>query len=163
MNIEELKDWQDGARRVLGRKADGMRENLELVTYIIRSFDANDELLSKIDKLEEQVERLQRENDDLSDQLDKAQAEIDELHRQQQMDEVNHRQELLEVKEQSLEADAKTKATEIHNHFGSGSTAQVFNDKVTGKFITKKEKKEKKNKKEKKGEKQWKKIARKMW
>ena len=46
--------------------------------------------------------------------------------------------------------EAYLRPAEIHNHFGSGCSAQVFNDKVTGKFV----RKEKKRK--------WKKMVRKM-
>jgi hypothetical protein len=44
----------------------------------------------------------------------------------------------------------RAKPMEIHNHFGRGCSAQVFNDKVMGKFV----RKEKKRK--------WKKMVRKM-
>ena len=53
--------------------------------------------------------------------------------------------------------EAYLRPAEIHNHFEPGSSAQVFNDKVTGKFTRKQNKKDKKDKK-----KRWKKIARKI-
>ena len=65
---------------------------------------------------------------------------------------------LLEARNQSLEAEVNAKPMEIHNHFESGSSSQVFNDRVMGKFTRKQN-----NKKEKKEtKKRWKKIARKV-
>ena len=83
MNIEELKDWRDSARR----------------------------------GLEYEIDRLKEKEVQLSDCL---------------------RAELLEMKDQRLAQEPAATATEIHNHFESGSSAQVFNDKVTGRFAKKK-------------------------
>jgi len=131
MNIEELKAWRDDARRGLEREVELLREKEEQIEEYLRALDATDELLEEIDDLHDKVRRLQGEIDDLTAQLEQRDKEIDAL-----------RMQLVEVKEQKLKveeekADAHPKATEIHNHFEPGSSAQVFNDKVTGKFTKK--------------------------
>jgi uncharacterized protein with PIN domain len=74
--------------------------------------------------------------------LDRKREEIRQL--------LDVREQKVEVEKQHLEAETSQKPMEIHNHFGRGCSAQVFNDKVTGKFV----RKEKKRK--------WKKMVRKM-
>jgi hypothetical protein len=56
--------------------------------------------------------------------------------------------EIDSMKERLVQFYDYAKATEIHNHFESGCSAQVFNDKVTGKF-TKKNRWKKKEKEKK--------------
>lgn len=140
-NIYELKDWQRDARRALSFKMDGLKDEMHQLDNYMRALDVTDELCSEIENLNDQLADKQTEIDDLMTQLEQKQAEIDSL-----------RGELLDVREHNLEADCNQKPTEIHNHFEQGCSAQVFNDKVTGKF-TKNKKKEKKR---------WKKIVRKM-
>ena len=38
-NLQELKDWQDGARRMLDREIEQMREELEQKTDLLRLVD----------------------------------------------------------------------------------------------------------------------------
>lgn len=116
---------------------------------------ASRDLDDQIDSMQEKVERMGAHRrvldaardafskyDDLREQVDSQQQEIDDLHEQ-------------------LEAEVKAKPLEIHNHFESGSSSQVFNDKVHGKF-EKLMKSGKSEKKEKSKKKRWKKIVRKM-
>jgi len=146
INYEDLKDWQDSARCGLRNEIDRLEEKEGHIRDLLRSLDVVEELLAENDDLKESLERKQREVDDLAEQLEQKQMEIDELRRQQQVETGNLRQQLLDAKEQNLVAVAQKKPTEIHNHFESGSSAQVFNDKVTGKF-TKKNKWKRKEKK----------------
>lgn len=153
--IEELRDWYDGARRGLQRQAEELREREEQIDRYLRALDAMDALLAKLDDLKEELEQRQSEIDDLTEQLDEKNRDIDAL-----------RLQLVEVKEQKLKveeerADGHPKPPEIHNHFESGSSAQVFNDKVTGRF-EKAKRQEKLQRKDKKEKKKWKKIVRKM-
>ena len=86
-------------------------------------------------------------------------AEIADLQRQlleAQNQQLETEKQQLELERQHLEAEVKAKPTEIHNHFGAGSTSQVFNDKVNGKFIRKQNDKKNDKKKEKK---RWKRIV----
>lgn len=152
-NIYELKDWQRDARRALSFKMDGLKDEMHQLDNYMRALDVTDELCAEIDDLNEQLADKQTEIDDLTTQLEQKQAEIDSL-----------RGELLDVREHNLEADCNQKPTEIHNHFEQGCSAQVFNDRVKGKFPTKTKTKTKtklKNKKDKEKGK-WKNLVRKM-
>ena len=140
ININELKDWQSGARRMLCSKQDAMMDEIEQIGNYMRAMDVTDELCAEIENLNDQLADKQAEIDDLMAQLEQKQAEIDSL-----------RGELLDAREQNLEAGCNQKPTEIHNHFEQGCSAQVFNDKVTGRFTKKKKEKKK-----------WKKLVRKM-
>ena len=55
LNIEELKDWQDGARRMLDREIEQMKEELEQKTNLMRFMDVMGELLTKIDRLNSEL------------------------------------------------------------------------------------------------------------
>ena len=140
INIHDLKVWRDDARRELEREADRLSEKEQQISNYLKALDATEELVSEIDSLNDKMERQRAEIDDLSEQLEQKDKVIDDLRRQ-----------LLETKNQHLEAEANAKPMEIHNHFEPGSSSQVFNDKVRGKFTNKEKKK-----------KRWKKIARKI-
>ena len=120
--------------------------------------------MSENEDLRDELERKQDEIDDLSEQLEQKDKVIEDLRRQLQSETGNLRQLLLEAKnhhleseKQHLKAEINAKPMEIHNHFESGSSSQVFNDRVMGRFTRKQNKK-----KDKKEKKRWKKIARKV-
>ena len=142
INIEELKEWNRNSKRGINREIDSMKERLVQFYDYAKATDVIDALISKNDDLEEEVEQKREEVDDLSEQLEQKDQVIADL--QRQLLEAQNLQ--LETEKQQLEAEAQKKATEIHNHFESGCSAQVFNDKVTGKF-TKKNRWKKKEKK----------------
>jgi hypothetical protein len=54
-NLEELKDWQDGARRMLDREIEQMKEELEQKTNLLRFMDVMSELLASIDRLNSEL------------------------------------------------------------------------------------------------------------
>ena len=149
ININELKEWENGARRVLEREVEHLREQERQMDNSLRLMDVTEELLAEIDNLKGSLERKQAEIDSLNGELEQKQAEMDLL-----------RGQLLEAKEQHLEVEVNAKPAEIHNHFESGCSAQVFNDRVNGRF--EKSEKLKKFKKKEKEKKRWKKIARKI-
>ena len=150
-NVEELKEWSNVAKRGLRQAIERLEEREEQISSYMKVLDAVEELLAKINDLKEEAERKQTEIDELEEQLEQKQQEADDL-RRQLLEAQNHQLESekqrLESEKQQLEAEASAKPMEIHNHFGSGCSAQVFNDKVTGKFT--------KNKKRR-----WKRIIRK--
>lgn len=129
-NVEELKEWSNVAKRGLRQAIERLEEREEQISSYMKVLDAVEELLAKINDLKEEVERKQTEIDELEEQLEQKQQEADDL-RRQLLEAQNHQ---LESEKQQLEAEASAKPMEIHNHFGSGCSAQVFNDKVTGKF-----------------------------
>lgn len=143
-NYSELKDWSDGARRALDREREEIMERVQLIDGMARAMGVIDEILAE-------SESLKTEIDDLNEQLEQKEQETDEL-RQQLLEARNQH---LEAERQHLEAEVHAKPLEIHNHFEPGSSSQVFNDKVSGRFTRKQNDK-------KKSKKRWKKIVRKM-
>ena len=143
-NIEELQDWTDGALREFESEADRLSERLEQINGYAKAMSITRDIISEIKDRDRTIERQQSEIDALSEDVEAKQQEIDELN-----NELERRQaeiERLQLQQQLAEADAKP--TEIHNHFEHGSSAQVFNDKVTGK-ISKIKKWKQKEKREK--------------
>ena len=61
-NLEDLKTWQDGARRMLDREIEQMQETLEQKINLMRLLEVTGELLSEVDHLncELQEEREKR-------------------------------------------------------------------------------------------------------
>ena len=133
MDIEVLRDWMADARRSLEKEADRLREKEQQANDLMSCLETTDELVSEVSRLRDQLEKKQSENDDLCRELDAKQREIDDL-----------RIQFVEVKEQRLAEsqnvvqESRPLSTEIHNHFESGSSAQVFNSKVTNKIKDKK-------------------------
>lgn len=174
-SIEELDELLDVDMRVTSHKADRVEEDARQINIHMQVLKAMKEWVSKFKDLKEELERKQGEVDDLDEQLEQKDKAIDDLRRQLQAETDDLRQQLLEAKnlhlesknqhlesenlhleseKQHLKAEASAKPREIHNHFEPGSSAQVFNAKVTSKFIKNKDKRDKK--------KRWKKIARKI-
>ena len=151
MNYEELKDWCADARRSVEREKDRLREQQLAMGNHLRVLEAAGELLAEIDRQKDELEQKQSEIDELNEQLERKEQETDDLRRQL----LEARNEHLESERQHLEAEVHAKPMEIHNHFESGSSSQVFNDKVNGKFS-------RKVKDDKKKKKRWKKMIRKM-
>ena len=160
-NIQELIELYDEALRRFGKRAVRVEEESREINVCTRLIETAKENISEYNDLNEEVERKQEEIDDLSEQLDQKDQVIADL-RQQLLEAQNQQLESekqhLVSEKQHLEAEVSAKPMEIHNHFEPGRSAQVFNDKVNGKFtrrpIVKKDKKDKK--------KRWKKIVRKV-
>ena len=165
INPNELRDWSDGARRALEREREEMMSRVQLIDGVARTMEVFDEILAEnerlkaeIDDLNEQLEQREQEIDDLCSQ---HRAEIDDLRRQM----LEARNQHLETERQHLEAEVQAKPMEIHNHFEAGSTSQVFNDQVSGKFSRNQNGKNNINRKRKdikRNKKRWKKIVGKM-
>ena len=98
-----------------------------------------------IDELNEQVEQRDAEIAEKDAEIAEKDAEIADL-----------RGQLQDMRGRQFVAEPMPQAMEIHNHFEAGSSSQVFNDKVTGKFT-----KQQKDKKKKKEQWKWKKIMKK--
>ena len=173
--LDELKACYEEASSSSKRRVERLKDEYFEANAHDRVMDAVGDLLNENDNLKELVESQQQDIDDLNEQLEQQdaemvnmrlqhQAEIDALQKQlleAQNDHLESEKQQLESEKQQLVAEVKAKPMEIHNHFGAGSTSQVFNDKVSGKFI--KDKQDKKDKKDKKKEKKrWKKIVRKV-
>ena len=151
MNYEELKDWCADARRGVEREMERLQEQQQTMGNHLQVLEAAGELLAEIARQKDELEQKQSEIDMLNEQLEQKEQEIADLQRQL----LEAKNQRLESERQHLEAEVHAKPMEIHNHFEPGSSSQVFNDKVNGKFTKNKNDK----KKNKKG---WKKIVRKM-
>ena len=164
-NFSELRDWSDGARRALDRERERMMEQMKMLDGLARATEV-------IGDIQAENERLQAEGDDLNEQLEQRDQEIEDLRRQhqQEIDDLQRqlleaRNQHLETERQHLETEVRAKPMEIHNHFEAGSSSQVFNDRVSGKFGKVQSDRNKNNKKRndiKKNKKKWKKTIRKM-
>jgi predicted nuclease with TOPRIM domain len=132
----DYKEMMYDVCRALGNEKESLAERTRLVDGFMRVAEKTSELLSEIDDLKEENERLQSELEEKETEVDSLKAELER--KQAEIDN-------LKLKQQLSEAEAKT--PEIHNHFEPGSSAQVFNDKVTGKFSKLKRWKNKDNKK----------------
>ena len=154
VNFDELRDWSDGARRALDRERERMMEQMKMLDGLARATEV-------IGDIQAENERLQAEVDDLNEQLEQRDQDIDDLQRQL----LEARNQHLETERQHLETEVRAKPMEIHNHFEAGSSSQVFNDRVSGKFGKVQSDRNKNNKKRndiKKNKKKWKKTIRKM-
>ena len=69
MNIEELKDWRDSARRGLEYEIDRLKEKEVQLSDYLRALDATEDLLEEIDVLKDELERQKAENDSLDEEL----------------------------------------------------------------------------------------------
>ena len=162
MNYEELKDWCADARRSVERELDRLQEQQRTMGNHLQVLEAAGELLDEIASQKDELEQKQSEIDMLNEQLERKKLEMASMCQQHQSETDDLRRQLLEAKNlhleserQHLETEVHAKSMEIHNHFESGSSSQVFNDQVSGKF-TRNRNDKKKNKK------RWKKIVRKM-
>jgi len=158
VNFDELRDWSDGARRALDRERERMMEQMKMLDGLARATEV-------IGDIQAENERLQAEVDDLNEQLEQRDQEIEDLRRQHQQEIEDLQRQLQEARNQHLETEVRAKPMEIHNHFEAGSSSQVFNDRVSGKFGKVQSDRNKNNKKRndiKKNKKKWKKTIRKM-
>ena len=139
----DYKEMMYDVCRALGNEKESLTERTRQVDGFMRVAEKTSELLSEIDNLKEENERLNGENDRLQSELEEKETEVDSL--RAELERKQAEIDNLKLKQQLSEAEAKT--PEIHNHFEPGSSAQVFNDKVTGKFSKLKRWKNKDNKK----------------
>ena len=145
MDVRMIEEWRDEARRALTHEADALQEQLYQRQCYMQALDATEDLVNEVKELTDKVERQQQTIDELNEQVEQRDAEIADL-----------RGQLQDMRGRQFVAEPMPQAMEIHNHFEAGSSSQVFNDKVTGKFT-----KQQKDKKKKKEQWKWKKIMKK--
>ena len=162
MNYEELKDWCDDARRSVEREMERLQEQQRTMGNHLQVLEAAGELLAEIDRQKDELEQKQSEIDELTEQLEQKEQEMTSMCQQYQSETDDLQRQLLEARNehleserQYLEAEVYAKPMEIHNYFQSGSSSQVFNDKVNGKFSRKQNDENKKKRR-------WKKMVRKV-
>ena len=155
-----IEEWRDEARRALTHEADALQEQLYQRQCYMQALDATEDLVNEVKELTDKVERQQQTIDELNEQVEQRDAEIAEKDAEiadKDAEIADLRGQLQDMRGRQFVAEPMPQAMEIHNHFEAGSSSQVFNDKVTGKF-TKQQQKDKKKKKE---QWKWKKIMKK--
>ena len=136
-NNHELIELWDEALRRLGKNADRVEEESREINVYRRLFEAAKEKISENDDLKEELDRKQEEIDDLEELLEQKDQVIADLQLQlleAQNLHLESEKQRLQTEKHQLETEVNAKPTEIHNHFEPGSSAQVFNDKVNGKY-----------------------------
>ena len=155
-----IEEWRDEARRALTHEADALQEQLYQRQCYMQALDATEDLVNEVKELTDKVERQQQTIDELNEQVEQRDAEIADKDAEiadKDAEIADLRGQLQDMRGRQFVAEPMPQAMEIHNHFEAGSSSQVFNDKVTGKF-TKQQQKDKKKKKE---QWKWKKIMKK--
>ena len=147
-----IEEWRDEARRALTHEADALQEQLYQRQCYMQALDATEDLVNEVKELTDKVERQQQTIDELNEQVEQRDAEIAD----KDAEIADLRGQLQDMRGRQFVAEPMPQAMEIHNHFEAGSSSQVFNDKVTGKFT-----KQQKDKKKKKEQWKWKKIMKK--
>lgn len=74
--IDELKDWQNGARRALERDIEQMKEELEQKANYLKVMEVTDELIADNRDLKEENERLKAELDDVMAELEATRQQL---------------------------------------------------------------------------------------
>ena len=152
MDVRMIEEWRDEARRALTHEADALQEQLYQRQCYMQALDATEDLVNEVKELTDKVERQQQTIDELNEQVEQRDAEIAD----KDAEIADLRGQLQDMRGRQFVAEPMPQAMEIHNHFEAGSSSQVFNDKVTGKFT-----KQQKDKKKKKEQWKWKKIMKK--
>jgi uncharacterized coiled-coil DUF342 family protein len=152
MDVRMIEEWRDEARRALTHEADALQEQLYQRQCYMQALDATEDLVNEVKELTDKVERQQQTIDELNEQVEQRDAEIAE----KDAEIADLRGQLQDMRGRQFVAEPMSLPMEIHNHFEAGSSSQVFNDKVTGKFT-----KQQKDKKKKKEQWKWKKIVKK--
>ena len=161
-----IEEWRDEARRAFTHEADALQEQLYQRQCYMQALDATEDLVNEVKELTDKVERQQQTIDELNEQVEQRDAEIAEKDAEiadkdaeiadKDAEIADLRGQLQDMRGRQFVAEPMPQAMEIHNHFEAGSSSQVFNDKVTGKFT-----KQQKDKKKKKEQWKWKKIMKK--
>ena len=159
MDVRMIEEWRDEARRALTHEAEALQEQLYQRQCYMQALDATEDLVNEVKELTDKVERQQQTIDELNEQVEQRDAEIaekDAALADKDAEIADLRGQLQDMRGRQFVAEPMSLPMEIHNHFEAGSSSQVFNDKVTGKFT-----KQQKDKKKKKEQWKWKKIMKK--
>lgn len=113
INFDELKDWNDSARRELTYEADRLKTKFEQISNYLRTLEVTDELIAKIDDLNEKLNDKQTLIDRQTEELKKMQTEYDNLHEQLHEEKEQRTKVEMQLKEMSqLSAGVAKKASQ---------------------------------------------------
>ncbi len=130
-----IEEWRDEGRRALNRETEALEKQLYQRQCYLQALDATEDLVKEVETLKDQVECQQQTIDELNEQVeekDSALEEKDALIAERDAEIADLRSRLHDLQQRQVVAEPLP--MEIHNHFEAGSSSQVFNDKVTGRF-----------------------------
>ena len=79
INLNELRDWSDDARRMLDREREKMVERVELADRLARAMEAVDEILDENESLKAELETLRAQLQAEKEQRTKAEMQLGEM------------------------------------------------------------------------------------
>ena len=79
INLNELRDWSDGARRTLDREREKMMERVELLDGLAQAMEAVDEIVAENESMKTEIEGLQSQLQAEREQRTKAEMQLSEM------------------------------------------------------------------------------------
>ena len=79
INLNELRDWNDGARRTLDREREKMMERVELLDGLAQAMEAVDEIVAENESMKTEIEGLQSQLQAEKEQRTKAEMQLSEM------------------------------------------------------------------------------------
>ena len=79
INLNELRDWSDGARRTLDREREKMMERVELLDGLAQAMEAVDEIVAENESMKTEIEGLQSQLQAEKEQRTKAEMQLSEM------------------------------------------------------------------------------------
>ena len=79
INLNELRDWSDDARRMLDREREKMVERVELADRLARAMETVDEILDENESLKAELETLRAQLQAEKEQRTKAEMQLGEM------------------------------------------------------------------------------------
>ena len=79
INLNELRDWSDGARRTLDREREKMMERVELLDGLAQAMEAVNEIVAENESMKTEIEGLQSQLQAEKEQRTKAEMQLSEM------------------------------------------------------------------------------------
>jgi predicted transcriptional regulator len=79
INLNELRDWNDGARRTLDREREKMMERVELLDGLAQAMEAVNEIVAENESMKTEIEGLQSQLQAEKEQRTKAEMQLSEM------------------------------------------------------------------------------------
>lgn len=79
INFNELRDWNDGARRTLDREREKVVERVELLNSVLRVMEAVDEIVAENESMKTEIEGLRSQLQAEKEQRTKAEMQLSEM------------------------------------------------------------------------------------
>ena len=79
INVNELSDWSDGARRTLDREREKMMERVELLDGLAQAMEAVDEIVAENESMKTEIEGLRSQLQAEKEQRTKAEMQLSEM------------------------------------------------------------------------------------